>query len=867
MALTKETQNKVIREQNIPEELKQLQNWTLWKYEDNPKGGKPRKVPYFGGSTKASSNNPATWLKFSELQNFLAGGHYDGINIIFTNDDIYIGIDLDSVINEQGEISTLAQKIIELCDSYTEISPSGTGIRIIVKVSNEVVIDNRNDSFSGIEIYQRDHFLSITGNLLDPSKNTIEYRDEAVLKIVQEYLHPSAKEQYEAIPAEELSKLKTTASNAEILDRMYSSKFGDEYRYLFEIGYPSGSNKSGEDWKLACELIYQCLGDVGKAKELISMSALYHDRDKEKWETPRRGYGTYTDMTLYFALCRKKKDIDKQLAKMNTIPIGENEAFVFPYGYVSENGLLYKIVEKRVAGGGIEQNKVMICRQTPIITRSFMNVEHPQLYHEISWIDNGKTHSEIVPAGDLAIKKELLKLSYKSFAVTDNNAKELIDYFDKLNMVNQNNREYLVERIGHVKSTFVHPLRNSGIKILPNDDGEKQMLKHFQMKGTAESWVQHVLQPIKRHPAALLMVLASFTSVILKDLKLQPFIVDLSGQTSKGKTTVLHACASVWGAEGLISEWNTTKVSLERKAAFLNSFPAIYDDTRKADPKQLQSVVYNFSGGRSKGRGSVIGSQTESTWNNILLSTGEASLVDYAESAGGVAARVLAIADAPFEGIDYKFFSNLYMAIDENHGEIGLKFVEEWYTQKKELLPLFNDYNAIFQEKSQGNEVVSRIARNFAAIVFTGHLLNNFFGCEINLDLLHEIFEKMMTENKAIDKPLQFMELMLSDLDSQRDSISGRYEARGGLKAIYKNGTLFVLPAYLKQFLKVEEKAIRSEWLRREMTLGTTKSGKTTDTKNEWHHNKNNRVVPISPAIVEQLGFNFEETERKTNYP
>ena len=63
----------------------------------------------------------------------------------------------------------------------------------------------------------------------------------------------------------------------------------------------------------------------------------------------------------------------------------------------------------------------------------------------------------------------------------------------------------------------------------------------------------------------------------------------------------------------------------------MNSYPLILDDSRKANEKTLGDFIYNFSGGRSKGRGSTTGSQQEFTWNNILISTGEASLTAYAE--------------------------------------------------------------------------------------------------------------------------------------------------------------------------------------------------------------------------------------------
>ena len=57
------------------------------------------------------------------------------------------------------------------------------------------------------------------------------------------------------------------------------------------------------------------------------------------------------------------------------------------------------------------------------------------------------------------------------------------------------------------------------------------------------------------------------------------------------------------GTDRLITEWNTTNVSIERMAAFLNTFPIIKDDTRKINNiNKLPYIVYQFSGGESKGK-------------------------------------------------------------------------------------------------------------------------------------------------------------------------------------------------------------------------------------------------------------------------
>lgn len=531
---------------------------------------------------------------------------------------------------------------------------------------------------------------------------------------------------------------------------------------------------------------------------------------------------------------------------------------ILPSGYFSKNGYLYSSLEK-IVRGEIEVIETMICRQTPIITRSFSNIETSQLYHEISWLDNGQEHKEVVTAGDLSTKNKLIELSNTSLAVHEGNAKQLILYFDTLNMANSKEREKIVERIGYIKNEFIHPLIESNTSILPSDFGEKQLLEGFAAKGSATEWIGNVLNPIKKHPKALLMVLSSFASVLLKDLKIDPFIVDMSGATSRGKTTVLKVCASVWGNDDLVSEWNLTKVSVERKASFLNSYPLILDDTRKADIRQLRGFIYNFSGGRGKGRGSVNGSQKELTWSNILLSTGETSISDHATNAGGVAARVIPLVGLPFENVDFNFFNMIYSNIENYHGAIGIDFLNHYLKDKNDYIEGFKDFNKVFQEKAQGNEVISRIARNYAAIVFTGNLMNHFFNAGIELDVLNDYFDEMNESNKALDKPMELLENMLQELDADRRGIYNGYVSNVPIKAVYRNGTLSVLPSYLKEFLGGEEKAIRSEWLRRGITIGKENRGKQADYIAMKIQGKTYRVVEFNKDIIQELGFDFKE--------
>lgn len=520
----------------------------------------------------------------------------------------------------------------------------------------------------------------------------------------------------------------------------------------------------------------------------------------------------------------------------------------------SKDGTLWK---EKVNQNG-EVSTVFVSRHIPYLCRQFHNIERSQVLYELAWKHRHGTSRETIAASVISSKPNLLSLSDKGFSVNDTNAKDLIKFMDSFLNMNDIPRFDAVERLGNIKGAFYHPLLTGNVEIVALDYGEKQIVEAFRGTGTAESWKNEVFERIKDHPKAVFIIAASFASVVLKDLGVQPFIVDLSGRTSQGKTTVLKVAASVWGNSDLVSEWNATKVSIERKAAFLNSFPLILDDTRKANEKVLKDVIYQFSGGRSKGRGSLRGSQREYTWCNILLSTGEVSLNDYAHSQGGAAARIIPLIDEPIAS-NQDNLTELYKAIEGNYGEIGIEFLKLWTKEKATLIPEYANFKNRYVTESRGNEVLSRLASYFAAIHFVGAILKAKMGINLELNTFYKIFKEVHQENKAIDKPAQFFEDILTELDSNKQDIfyDGEYEPRLGTKAVFKNGQLCILPAFLKEFLGVEEKPTRREWLKGGFTHSREEKGREVDYFSIKVRGRTYRVVPFNKGKVEEFGFFF----------
>lgn len=150
---------------NIPEIMQSNALWCVWKKHEE-KG----KIP-FSPSTgaPAQSNNSATFADFDAAIRAYQTGNYDGLGMGIFNG--FAAIDIDHCVSN-GQLSDMAKDIIDTMDSYTEISPSGAGIRIIVTVSNFVYDKKKyyiHNQKRGLEIYvsgATNKFVTITGNAI-----------------------------------------------------------------------------------------------------------------------------------------------------------------------------------------------------------------------------------------------------------------------------------------------------------------------------------------------------------------------------------------------------------------------------------------------------------------------------------------------------------------------------------------------------------------------------------------------------------------------------------------------------------------------------------------------------------------------------
>jgi primase-polymerase (primpol)-like protein len=152
---------------NIPSELKNLP-WAVWKAEprfnkDKELTGKWSKAPRNPITGKmVGSDKPELFGTFEEAKKAYKTGGYTGVGVLLIGNGI-IGIDIDDGKNILKQKSGLKQWLLDASQKniYFEISPSGTGLRIFLNGHLSCAGKKRD----GLEIYQDERFLTVTGNI------------------------------------------------------------------------------------------------------------------------------------------------------------------------------------------------------------------------------------------------------------------------------------------------------------------------------------------------------------------------------------------------------------------------------------------------------------------------------------------------------------------------------------------------------------------------------------------------------------------------------------------------------------------------------------------------------------------------------
>lgn len=353
----------------IPAELRQLPQWVLWA--TVVRDGLATKLPYQSGGALAKSNDPTSWGSFAGIEQELdwAGKRYSGLGFVFAKSDEFCGIDLDGCRNAlRGEMAPWAKQIIQDLNSYSEVSPSGTGVKIFLRgklpmpTGKKKAIDQ--PAFWGkqpaIEVYDHSRYFAVTGQRLAGVSHICEPRQGQLDELVSRHF-----------PTECLVIAPDWSSNASVIERArkYLSKLpsaisgqgGHNAAFTaacslvcgFGLGECDATNLFDE-WNMTCQPPWsrsEVAHKIKSAGQQPGQKNYLRDAAPEQWERIRipkfieaRAKALPADRCL-------PDEVDKRLAKIEA-----GEAQLVRLGLPELNGAL---------GGGVAQGEMVVLAARP----------------------------------------------------------------------------------------------------------------------------------------------------------------------------------------------------------------------------------------------------------------------------------------------------------------------------------------------------------------------------------------------------------------------------------------------------------------------------------------------------------------------
>ena len=320
---------------------------------------------------------------------------------------------------------------------------------------------------------------------------------------------------------------------------------------------------------------------------------------------------------------------------------------------------------------------VVVCPHPIIPVARYVDIDTQEEKLQVAF-RNGRRWKKAVIAKNVLFSGEIVKvLSSLGAAVTTQTSRLISQYLADTESYNHDQMPeyYTTHRLGyHEGYGFVPYIDNL---VYDGDSAYADAYNAITQVGSADAWLEHVAGVWNYSVEARIAIVASFASVVLHRVGVQPFFVHLwSSQGGTGKTVTLHVAASVWGnPDRYVKSMNNTRASMEYMAGFYRHLPLMLDELQVTKDEHGKShfSVYDLAEGIGRGRASKTGGlrQTE-RWHNLMLTNGESALVSSTQGSGAFLRAVQIgflrsiIEDGP----------RTSALVRENYGWAGKLFVE-----------------------------------------------------------------------------------------------------------------------------------------------------------------------------------------------
>jgi hypothetical protein len=268
-------------------------------------------------------------------------------------------------------------------------------------------------------------------------------------------------------------------------------------------------------------------------------------------------------------------------------------------------------------------------------------------------------------------------------------------------------RERMYERLGWHDNykCFVTPHavyhRNGEVTHhAPSRELEAVTKNAFHTVGTLDGWLKAISFYNNADPAYRIFFYATYGAPLMHMTTHKGVLIAASGETGRGKTTLLEACGSISGNPDFMlvagGKYGSTVNALFEILGKLHSSAMFWDDTTERDPEEMREFMLHISTGKGKDR--MKGNKHDGrvvTWETMVLSSANTDDVNRVMATGKDSdPHLMRFISVPFDEPKGDTNSKVHAdamkrAIRDNYGHawpVYMQYVVEHYEEIKAVV-------------------------------------------------------------------------------------------------------------------------------------------------------------------------------------
>ena len=448
----------------------------------------------------------------------------------------------------------------------------------------------------------------------------------------------------------------------------------------------------------------------------------------------------------------------------------------------------------------------------------------------------------VVDKSIIASSSKIVALADFGVSVTSENSKALVSYLSDVENLNVGDMEVRnsTSKLGWIKGDFVPYDVNV---YFDNESNFKMLYESIRKGGKHDKWyelVKSIRTTEKLEPK--IYIAAAFASVLIEPLNALPFIVNLWGETGKGKTVALMLAASIFAFPGnneYVTDPKTTITALETRTNFLNNFPVLIDDMSQVKEKfndDFSTLVYFLCSGKGKERSNVnLGINATNSWRNVFLTNNEHSLVTETMQ-GGAVNRIIDVEMS--DGYIFENGNQVVEVIKKNYGFAGEEFIELVKAMGfDEISKIQKDFQQKIMDKAKSLGIEKEEKQILPmSIILTADKLatENLFNDGQYLDF--ETCFALLKDKDAVSENQRAYEFILSEIGINKNNFIIKGSTRDDYRQIWgtiENGYAVIQKNVFDRMCKDANCSNRTflSWARKKELIKVGKDGKNTISK------------------------------------